>query len=64
MPRVGPFVMEGFARRTNCVPFLHELGNVSGDHRLPAGAGQLVQPAARGLQPALIYKLDAPIRQS
>jgi hypothetical protein len=36
--------MEGFARRTRCVPFLHELGNVGGvDHGLPAGAGQLVQ---------------------
>src|SRR6267154_1543010 len=29
MLRVGPFVMEGFARRTRCVPFLHELGNVT-----------------------------------
>jgi len=41
MPRVGPFVIEGFARRTSCVPFLHELGNVGGvNHGLPAAAGQ------------------------
>jgi hypothetical protein len=65
MLRVAPFVMEGFARRTSCVPFLHELGSVGGvGHGLPAGAGQLVQRAARVLPPALIYKLDAPILQS
>jgi len=41
MPRVGPFVIEGFARRTSCVPFLHELGTVGGvNHGLPAAAGQ------------------------